>query len=258
METGKSGVFTLLLLVLIAVFTSCIPQKKLRYLQYDQAMQVADSMAAKAPTHRLAPHDILHVQVISAVTELNKVPGFDGMTNVGNDAAVFLQGYPIDAEGMIKLPLLGSHFVKGLTIAELQKKLTAIARETISLDAEVFIRLVNYKITVIGEVKMPGVIQVYDQRINILDAIAMSGDITTYGDRKSIMIVREKDDMKEIHFVDLTSRNVLNSPCFYLQNNDIVYVQALDAKTYGFGQVQWSIIVSSISTLIAILALVYK
>ena len=258
METGRPRVFTLILLILVAAFTSCVPQKKLRYLQYDQAMQVADSMAAKAPEHRIAPHDILYLQIISAVTELNKVPGFDGSANVGTDAAMFLQGYPVDAEGMIKLPILGELPAKGLTIAELQTKLTAIARETVSLDAEVFVRLTNFKVTVIGEVKMPGVIKVYDQRINIIDALAMSGDLTTYGDRKSIMIVRENDDRNEIHYVDLTSRNVLNSPCFYLQNNDIVYVQALDAKSYGFGQVQWSVIVSSISTLIAILALVYR
>lgn len=258
MESSKFRTYPVVLLIAFALLTSCVPQKKLRYLQFDKAMEVADSASARAPVHRIAPYDMLHVQILSAGMDINKLPGFESSTNVGTEASLYIQSFPVDKDGMVRLPVIGDHHVSGLTIDELQKRLTLVAREVVSLDAEVFIRLVNFKVTLIGEVKFPGVMQVYNQRITILDALAMAGDMTIYGDRKKVMLIRENGNSREIHFVDLTDRNLLSSPYFYLQNSDIIYVQALDAKSYGFGQVQWGVILSSISTLIAILAVVYK
>jgi polysaccharide biosynthesis/export protein len=249
----------LTLLVIILILSSCVPQKRLRYLQTKSTISATDTLAIPIDEYTLKPYDLLHVQLFSASPDLHKTPGFEVSTNLGTTASVYLQGYSVGPEGYLQLPLLGSHNVKGLTIREVQDLLTRIAREKISLDAEVVVKHVNFKISVLGEVKNPGVYEVFDQRISILDALAKSGDMTVYGDRQRVMLVRMASGGKqEVILLDLTDRAILQNPNFYLQSNDVIYVQPLDAKSYGFGSVQWSVIFSSISTLIAILAILYK
>lgn len=244
------------MLLLTLLITSCVPQRRLRYFRQDSRSAPAEG--AKAPAYIIAPHDLLHVQIFSASPELNKIPGFETGTNMSTDANIYLQGYPVSPEGKIILPLLGEYEVKGMTIEEFQSRLTLVARQKISLDAEVMVRLVNFRISVLGEVKNPGIQHIYEQRISVLEALAQAGDITAYGNREKVMLIRENEGKKEIHTVDLTDRALLSSPLFYLNNNDILYVQPLDAKTYGFGQVQWGVIFSTLSTILAILAIVLK
>lgn len=258
MNRNSTGIAIVIMLISGLILTSCLPQKRLRYLQPGETGQPTDSLRADVPVHIIAPYDLLHVQIISMSAELSKVPGYDGGTNVGTDASIFLQGYAVAENGTITLPVLGEIKAEGLTAEALQQQLTTIAREKISLDAEVFVRLLNFRITVLGEVKTPGVINIYDQRISVLDALAMAGDLTTYGDREKVMLVRDQDGKKEIFYIDLTRTDLLKSPHYYLKSHDVIYVQPLDAKTYGFGQVNWGVIFSSLSTLIAILAIVIK
>jgi polysaccharide biosynthesis/export protein len=258
MSTGKSWQPILMLLAVVILFTSCVPQKKLRYLQAGKGPAEGTVSLAPPPVYRIAANDLLHIQVVSAAGEIGKLPGFDATTNVGNELSTYLQGYPVDGEGKLRLPVLGEFQVAGLTIPELQQQLTVAARQKMSLDAEVIIRHINFRISILGEVKSPGGHPVYAQKISILEAIALAGDLTTYGNRKEVLLIRETDGKSEVIALDLTSRNLLSSPHYYLRNNDVIYVQPLNAKTYGFAQVQWGVIVSSVSTLIAILALVLK
>jgi polysaccharide biosynthesis/export protein len=258
MNTGKSWQHWIMLLSVVILASSCVPQKKLRYLQHDGAEKQGSTLTPQPPVYRIAPNDLLHIQVVSAIGEIGKVPGFDATTNVGNELSTYLQGYPVDGEGKLRLPMLGEFQAAGLTIPELQQQLTAVARQKVSLDAEVVIRHTNFRISVLGEVKNPGVLPVYAPKISILEALALAGDLTAYGNRKEIILIREVNGKSEIHTLDLTNRSLLASPHFYLQNNDVLYIQPLNAKTYGFAQVQWGVIVSSVSTLIAILALVLK
>jgi polysaccharide biosynthesis/export protein len=241
------------------IFTACVPQKKLRYFQEHAAdTSFAATSIYAAPPYLLQPGDILQVQIFSASPDLPQIPGFEASTNLGTTASVYLQGYQISSEGTLKLPLLGVFTAHGITIADLQQQVAVVARDRISLDADVSIRLVNYRITVLGEVVAPGVLEVYDGRISIPEALARCGDMTVYGNRQNVMIIRENAGKKELITVDLTDRGLLHSPHFYLQNHDILYIQPLNAKSYGFAQVQWGAILSSVSTIIAIMALIYK
>lgn len=253
---SKSAILIALTVILIG--TSCIPQKRLRYLQLQDALAETDTLHAQIPEHIIKPFDIIQVQVFSSTGNLISTPGLDSRTTPGTSASIYLQGYLVDKNGEINIPILGNHKVDGLTIPKLQSMLTDVAREKIALDADVNVRLVNFRVTVIGEVEHPGVIEVYNQRISIIEALAYTGDLTNYGNRKEILLIRENNGVNEIYSINLTDRNLLKSPYFYLQSNDIIYVQSLNAKSYGFAQVQWGIIISSVSTLIAIIAVVTR
>jgi polysaccharide biosynthesis/export protein len=258
MKKISCGFFILLILSVLVFATSCIPQKKLRYLESGNDTLRCDSCRSVVPVHSISPHDMLHIQIVSMAAETSKVPGFDAGTNVGTQASVYLQAYPVEEDGELKLPVLGSFLVTGMTIAELEKQLTLVAREKVSLDAEVFVRLLNFKISILGEVKSPGIVEIYDEKVSILDALAMAGDMTTYGDREKVMLVRNNNGVQEIHYINLTRKDLLTSPYFYLRSQDVIYVSPMNAKSYGFGQVQWGIIFSTLSTVIAILAIVIK
>jgi polysaccharide biosynthesis/export protein len=246
------------LFAMLMLFASCVPQKRLQYLQEAESGQTTFPSAVMTGEVRLSPYDLLHIQVYSASADLYQTPGFEVSTNFGTTASIYLQGYTINPNGELELPVLGRFQAGGKTLRELKEELTQSARAHISLDADVVLRLVNFRVSVLGEVAEPGVREVYDHRISVLEAIARSGDLTVYGDRKKVMLVREMNGNKEIITIDLTDRALLSSPYFYLQNNDVLYVPALKAKSYGFAQVQWSVILSSASTLIAILALVTR
>ncbi len=240
------------------VITSCVSQKKMRYLQEGTIEPENVQTAQTTGEVKIKPFDVLHVQVYSASPELSRIPGFDISSNLGTTASIYLQGYSVGHDGKLQLPLLGTLVVEGLTIPELEEQLNVVAREKISLDADVMVRLVNFRISVLGEVKDPAVVEVFDSRISVLEALARAGDLTVYGNRKNVMLIRDNYGKKEVIYLDLTDRNLLYSPYFYLQNNDVIYVQPMNAKSYGFAQVQWSVLFSSVSTLIAILALLYK
>lgn len=245
--------------VILLIFTACVPQKKLRYFQESVTETTATFVAAvPVQPYLLKPGDLLQIQIFSASPDMLQIPGYVASTNLGTTASVYLQGYQISPNGVINLPLLGDFQAAGSDIPDLQQRVVAVARAKVSLDADVIIRLVNYRVTVLGEVVSPGVLEVYDGRISIPEALGRCGDMTVYGNRSKVMIIREQDGKKEVINIDLTDRSLINSPHYYLQNHDVLYVQPMDAKSYGIAQVQWGAILSSVSTLIAILALIYK
>lgn len=137
--------------------------------------------------------------------------------------------YTVDNEGFINFPVLGKIEVKGKTI----KELTDILESRISESVEnpiVNIRIENFKVTVIGEVLRPGTFNVYSDRISLLDALGLAGDLTIYGDRTNVKLVRDVNGEKKVALLDLTKTDLLESPYFYLEQNDVVYVEPNDKK----------------------------
>ncbi|KAA3691327.1 polysaccharide export protein, partial [Bacteroides salyersiae] len=141
-----------------------------------------------------------------------------------------VQTYLVDSKGDINFPILGRIQVTGMSRSELanylQTKISAYAKSPL-----VTVQILNFKISVLGEVNSPGTRQVNNERISILDAIGMAGDLTIYGRRDRVAVIREKDGKRRILYHDLRSSDIFQSPCYYLQQNDIVYVEPNKAKT---------------------------
>ncbi|MBP5457071.1 MAG: polysaccharide biosynthesis/export family protein [Paludibacteraceae bacterium] len=223
----------LLLLFCSILLSSCASTKKIAYLQDAENFQ--DTTSHMLYDARIKPKDLLTI-TISTFDKDVAVPFNLVMPRVANsDLSVHstptLQSYLVDNDGLIDFPVLGRIKVGGMTKREvetmLKEKLSAYIKE----EPLVNVRMVNYKITVLGEVAKPSTFTVANEKINIYEALAMAGDMTIYGRRENVKLVREEDNGgKTIVVLDLTDRNLVSSPYFYLQQNDVLYVEPNKAK----------------------------
>ncbi len=189
----------------------------------------------KIPALNIRPDDILSIQVASRNPE--RVAAFrrsyDNAANTG--AAAFsppAEGYRVDEQGNIYMPFLGQIKASGKTVVDLRQEITDRLAEYIP-DAAVQIRFLNFRVTLLGEVNQPNTYTIPNERLTVLEAIGMAGDFTPYARRNSLLIIRERNEKRELARLDLQDKNLFMSPFFYLSPNDIIYVEPLKAKQYA-------------------------
>jgi polysaccharide export outer membrane protein len=172
-------------------------------------------------------NDILFVRILTGNPEIsaiyNNAPTTGFSTSMNSEADQYINGFTVNNEGKIKLPVLGSLEVNGLTLQEIEQSIQSMADEYL-IDATVIVRLLNYKVTVLGEVMRPGVFNHYNDNLTILEAIGKAGDITDLGDKRNIMVIRSVPEGRATFELDLTKKELLTSPAFFLKPNDVVYV----------------------------------
>jgi polysaccharide export outer membrane protein len=184
---------------------------------------------------KIQPDDQLSIVVTSLNPESNMLFNSGVMPSTSTSAAGGAstgrtnEGYLVDKSGFINFPVLGKVELAGLTKEQATAKMTAEITKNIK-NPIVNIRFLNFRITVIGEVNKPSTFIVPSERVNILEAIGLAGDLTPYGKRENILIIREQNGVRTATRVDLASRAILNSPDFYLQQNDVVYVEPAKIK----------------------------
>lgn len=167
------------------------------------------------------------------LTGLNSASGIitQGAAAVSNQGAQVF-GYLVESDGSIKLPYIGKLKVEGMTRIQLEDSLTVLFADYTSKPV-VNVRFLNYKITLMGEVARPGSITIPNERISILEALGMAGDLTVMGKRETVLVVREINGQRTIGRVNLLSKDLLNSPFYYLRTNDVVYVEPAPAKFFA-------------------------
>jgi polysaccharide export outer membrane protein len=219
------GNFILFCLCLILV--SCT-QRNLTYLSdlQNQATNTEDIINNIEP--KIQPNDLLDINITSLSAESNVL--FNrGVIQTGSGAngsvsATKNEGYLVDKNGFVTFPVLGKVQLAGLTKEEATRNLI-IGLSKYARDPIVNIKFLNFKITVIGEVNHPSSFNVPSEKINILEALGLAGDMTAYGKRENVLLLREQDGKRTTTRVNLNSKIVLNSPYFYLRQNDIIYVE---------------------------------
>jgi polysaccharide export outer membrane protein len=185
------------------------------------------------PESRVQPDDLLNITVTSLNPEaIALFNGGSSTTEGTTGSAPSAEGFLVDKEGMIDYPVLGRVKVGDLTKAEAKAKLESELKRYLK-EPIVRIRYLNYKITVVGEVNSPSTFTVPSEKINIIEALGMAGDMTVYGKRENVLIIREEGGLRKVVRLNLNSKDVLNSPYFYLQQNDMVYVEPDKAKAAG-------------------------
>ncbi len=226
--------------VLILFLFSCTTSKEMVYmndLKIDSA-NYAELQRAKYEFEALIQkNDQLWITVGGANSEdlvaLNSGLGIiSGGGTVVNQLGSQIVGYLVEADGTIKLPYIGKIRAEGLTRMQLEEKLKK-EFEQYTKEPTVNVRFINYKVTVMGEVARPGTITIPNERITILEAIGMVGDLTVMGKRSDILIIREVNGEREIGRVNLLSKDLLKSPYYYLKTNDVVYVEPAPAKFFA-------------------------
>ena len=224
----------LLVLSLLAASCSTTTWKNINYLQDVQA-DTSMNMAINRGII-IQPQDQLSIIVNSSNQELaamfNKsVATRYAGSEMGQSGGQYVTGYVVDNEGCITFPQLGSIKVAGLNRWELQSLLEDMLHTTGLLkDATVTVEFLNFKISVLGEVASPGSYSVTGDKITIFQALALARDLTIYGQRNNVMVIREKNGERTIYTLDPRSSDIFNSPAYYLQQNDVVYVTPSDVR----------------------------
>lgn len=218
------------------VVSSCSSTKQVAYLQNSDEVSLAQSEYLYDA--RIMPKDQLTITVSTTNDEAAAPFNMTVATpyTVGQRSSysqAMLQMYLVDNEGMISFPIIGEIKVGGLTKSEaeqmIEEKIRPYMAET--ENPIVTVRMSSYSISVLGEVNHPGSYQVSREKINILEALAQAGDLTIYGVRDKVKLIREDaSGKKEIHTLNLNDANIINSPYYYLQQNDIVYVEPNKVK----------------------------
>ncbi|RLD53054.1 MAG: hypothetical protein DRJ05_16895 [Bacteroidetes bacterium] len=241
----------------LALFSSCVPMKKQIYLQSkDDSTKSEYVNNNKYLDYKLQPGNNLFVQIVSASTDASEYfnAGYGSSGNIYYDAAIYLNSYSVNDSGFVELPFIGEIYVKGLTIDEVKTKVQGIIGKYLK-KTMVLVKLVNYNISIVGEVRRPGQYKIYQDRINIFEVLSMSGDMTTYAKREEVVIVRHTENGSKMHRVDILSDKILESEFYYIMPDDIIYVQPIKGKNFAFSAFPYTLVISSISLFLAILAI---
>ncbi len=238
--------------VFALVFSSCIPMKRIEYLQ--QQVEKTDTIRTHFKTdltlYRIQPGDNLYIKVRSVLATSENIFSDDqarNSTNYYTDAGIYLNSFLVSEAGYIDFPFVGSIYLKDLTIEEAKDLISSIVKDYIK-ESTVVVRLALFKIAALGEVKRAGQINVYQNKLTILEAIAMAGDLTNFAKRDQIIIIRETQTGTKTKRINLNDVSILESEYFYIQPNDIIYVPPIKGKNFAFNQFPYALILTTIST----------
>jgi polysaccharide export outer membrane protein len=251
-------IWTLCGVALMSVFfSSCVPIKKQIYLQAERDTIKSHFSNPKYIDYKLQPGNNLYVQVFSIDEKTYEFfnMGFGTSGNIYYDAAVYLNSYYIDNEGYVELPFIGKIYLKGFTVEEAKKIIQAEIDKYLN-KTTVIVKLVNYTITVVGEVNNPGLYKVYQDKINIFEILGLAGDLKTFAKRNDVILVRKTENKTKIYHIDLLNEDLLESDYYYIMPDDIVYVKPVTGKNFAFETFPYTLVISSISLALAIFALI--
>lgn len=233
-----SSLLLLTVALLLPALTGCKSAQKIPYLQGAEHFTEADYALSTALPYeaRIKPKDLLTIVVTTTNPEASRdfnlvMPKVSEGDNLASGAQGQLQRYLVDTKGQIDFPVLGTLTLKGLTRAEAETLIKERLRPYIKEEPIVTLRFVNYKISVQGEVARPGVFTIPNEKVTLMEALAMAGDMTIYGRRDNIKLIREDAEGKQrVIVMNLNNPYTLFSPDFYLQQNDILYIEPNKAR----------------------------
>ncbi len=244
----------LAIFLLANLLVNCASKEKVAYFQEVEGVKIKDEIINFEPEIQVG--DLLAINV-SAVDGAAAIPfNLYETPAVGNNvASADPIKYLVDSNGEINFPVLGKLKVAGFTTNKVNDNLTEILRPYIK-NPIVNIRITNFKITVLGQVQSPGTYPIPNERVSILEAIGMAGDLEIHGQRKNVMIIREQNGKRVFVNIDLTNKELFSSPYFYLSQNDVVYVEPnkVQVNSSAVGA-NTGVILSSISILLSIITI---
>jgi polysaccharide export outer membrane protein len=222
----RSYYLSLLSFLCLLLCFSCRPSRSLVYFSDINNSEDYRAVIKNAAVLRLQPNDLLSIRVTSLNRESDELFNQSGkVSNANNGSDGFSPdgGYLIDSAGYVNFPVVGKVKLSGQTIEEATARMTT-ALEKYLKSPLLSIRLLNFRITVIGEVNKPSTFLVPSSHINVLEALGLAGDMTAYGRRENVLLVRESNHVRSTTRLNLNNKELLNSPYFYLQQNDVIYV----------------------------------
>jgi len=224
------------LIVTILFLSSCgVKYKSVPYFTDLPVDSVIQEQIKNQPVLKIQKDDILAITVsslnleASAVFNLGNTSSIQGGSSAATDPKLTSNGFMVDQNGAIQLPIIGNVKVEGLTTTDarelIQSKLISYLKEPV-----VSLRLINFKVSVLGDVGRPGVYPIQNERVSVNEVLSMAGDLTITAVRNNVLLVRENQGKREYVRLNMQSKDLFNSPYYFLQNNDVLYVQPGNAK----------------------------
>lgn len=243
----KRTLFGLLILISLA---SCVGRRNINYL-VDPSLSANTSklFENRKFEYRIQVNDVLSIRVMGLdeathnFFNVESQVGFQGM----NDAALYVNGFSVDKTGSVGLPTVGKVKVQGLTVNEAQELLQRKINEYFT-NATVILKLVSFRVSVLGDVRMAGSYMIYNNQVTVLEALAMAGGPNEFADKSHVTLMRQSDRGVQAIYVDLSRTDVLSSEYYYLLPNDVVYVPALRARAGRLNTDMLAILLSTLST----------
>lgn len=228
-DMKKKGVLWIMFLGVIGLLSSCGSSKNTIYFQdMDKDTPVVEPVL-EGYNVKIHKDDLLAIMVNSVNPELAlpfNMPMVSYQVGSQNPPQQRVLGYLVDKEGTIDFPILGVIHVEGLTREELVNTIKdRLIKEDYIRDPIVTVQFLNFKVSVVGEVARPGTFTISGDRVTLLEALSLAGDLTIYGRRDRVMVIRESGGERAIRYLDLRNRELFDTPYYYLQQNDIIYVE---------------------------------
>ncbi|MFV7234951.1 MULTISPECIES: polysaccharide biosynthesis/export family protein [Flavobacterium] len=246
-----------LLLIISVMVSSCIPTQDLIYLQKKNNSQEGTSISAvESKPYRLQTNDVLSITIKAIDPKLAAIfsPTNEGVSGGKSESGLYFDGFTVDDHGNVRVPVLGELNVIGYTLDEIRVRIEKqLLAEYFNTEANIFVtvKLAGFRYTINGEVGSTGTKTLFQEHVTIMEAVANSGDITITGNRKAVTVMRKTPTGVQMQDLDLTDINVMQSPYYYLQPNDYIYVKPLKQKTWGTGKTG----IESLGTIITLLSL---
>ena len=222
--------------ITIVLFSSCINTRKANYFSLQSDSTVISNVLP--PVSLIENNDILSISVSSAnaasaipFNDPNKTTAVSSSVNGVQQPS---SGYLVNTDGNIQFPVIGNIKAKGLTTMQLKDQLTKnLVDGKLLVDPVVTVRQLNFRVSVLGEVNRPSVINVPNEQITLLEALGYAGDITIYGKKDNVLVIRQESGKKVIKRLNLNSNELFSSPYYYLKSSDIVYVETGKSRIFG-------------------------
>jgi polysaccharide biosynthesis/export protein len=241
----------LLCLAVVISFASCIQQKNTVYF-YEY---MNDTIPIVQDLYKIQKEDIIHVSTKSLTNnDINFLlnSGDPRTSGANNDLNMILTGYRVNEEGNILLPLIGEIEVLDLTLNQAEDRINKALKKYMK-NSYVSLRLVNFKVTLLGEINVPGTYNFYNNNVTIFQALSEAGDITDYGNKKKVTLIRQVEDKKQTIEFDLTNTDIIGTQYYHLMPNDVIYVSPVKGKFFRENISLYSFVLSSVTTFILIM-----
>lgn len=251
---------TLLSLLIPLIISSCVTRKELTYLKYsdrslDGTPTLGDTRVGTTPSaYKIMPYDNLYIRVITPDPQwselFNTMPVGAGGAVTEESAGLF--GYPVDADGFIEIPFVGKIQAGGRTLSEIRTELDSVFKGYVT-DASITVRLVNNYVSVLGEVSHPGRYPLSKDQVNVFEVLSMAGDLTEFGNRQKVQLIRPSPYGPVIKEFSLGDRSILSSELYYIMPNDIIYAMPDSGRSFRVNSSVWTLFLTTITSALGVI-----
>jgi polysaccharide export outer membrane protein len=236
--------------VIFLLLNSCVTNKKLTYLQYKGARD--EFIAITPDTYVIQPYDNLFIRVVTPDPQwsdmFNTMPTTISSVSM-NEMSADMLSYTVEDDGTIELPYAGKFMVAGKTLNMVKIELNNALKNYIA-DAVVTVKMVNNYVSIIGEVQRPGRYPIYKDRLNIFQALAMAGDLSTYSNRQKLQLIRQTPEGNIVKEFSIRNRSIIGTQFFYVMPNDVIYAPPMKGRFFQMNAFPYSVILSTITTFV--------